>query len=263
VTILDAQGNLGGSMPFANNAGVRIHYEIEGAGPPLVLQHGFTARIEAWRWYGYVSALRGDYRLILIDARGHGQSDKPHDEASYALDRRIGDVTAVLDALGVERAPYWGYSMGGWMGFGMAKFAPERLNGLVIRGAHPYGGPPGGGALHDWINDGIAHGRDALIAGSVKRSGPISEAYARDLREADLEAWRACIAQPRENMESMLANMTMPCCIYVGEADERFASAKQIPNARFFSLPGLDHLQGFLESSKVMPQAMEFLRAAG
>lgn len=79
-------------MPYANNAGVRIHYEVEGAGPPLVLQTGLSGRIENWRSLGYVSALRDDYRLILIDARGHGQSDKPHDEASYAFDRVVADV---------------------------------------------------------------------------------------------------------------------------------------------------------------------------
>lgn len=252
-------------MPYANNAGVRIHYEVEGAGLPLVLQHGFTSSIQSWHTYGYVSALRSDYRLILIDARGHGESDKPHDEASYALDHRVADVTAVLDALGVERAHYWGYSMGGWMGFGMAKFAPARVNRLVIGGAHPYGGPKGG-ALYEWIKHGMAHGRDALIARMEEISGqPVSDAWAKELREADLEAWLPMAGQPRENMESMLADMAMPCCIYVGDADERFANAKlastRIPNARFFSLPGLDHLQALHASDKVLPRVMEFLAA--
>jgi pimeloyl-ACP methyl ester carboxylesterase len=74
-------------MPYVNNAGVQIHYEIEGAGPALVLQHGFTQSLESWAECGYVAPLRPKYRLILIDARGHGRSDKPHDEASYSLDR--------------------------------------------------------------------------------------------------------------------------------------------------------------------------------
>ena len=251
-------------MPYANNAGVRIHYEVEGAGPPLVLQAGLSGHIDNWRSLGYVSALRHDYRLILIDARGHGQSDKPHDEASYAFDRVVADVIAVLDALGVERAHYWGYSMGGRTGFGMAKFAPTRVNGLIIGGAHPYGGP-GGGEFYELLKHGIAHGRDALIARMEELSGqPIPDAYAKDLREGDLEAWLAIAGQPRENMGSMLDHMAMPCCIYAGDADGAFANAKlastRIPNARFFSLPGLDHLQAiFCASDLVLPHVKNFL----
>ena len=69
-------------MPFATNNGLRIHYQIEGSGPPLVLQHGFTGSINGWRRYGYVEALAGDYRVVLVDARGHGQSDKPDGDSS-------------------------------------------------------------------------------------------------------------------------------------------------------------------------------------
>jgi pimeloyl-ACP methyl ester carboxylesterase len=58
-------------MPYANNDGTKIHYEVDGAGPPLVLQHGFTSCIEDWFKNGYVAALRPRYRLVLIDARGH------------------------------------------------------------------------------------------------------------------------------------------------------------------------------------------------
>ena len=65
-------------MPYANNHGIRLHYQVEGAGPPLVLQHGFSDSLESWYEMGYVTPLKQDYRLILIDARGHGASDKPH-----------------------------------------------------------------------------------------------------------------------------------------------------------------------------------------
>jgi pimeloyl-ACP methyl ester carboxylesterase len=91
-------------MPDATNDGVRIHYEREGNGPPLVLQHGFTGSLEGWRDSGYVDALKSAYELILIDARGHGRSDKPHDPAAYTLDKRAADVLAVLDDAGIERA---------------------------------------------------------------------------------------------------------------------------------------------------------------
>jgi pimeloyl-ACP methyl ester carboxylesterase len=86
-------------MPYSVNQGVRIHYQIEGDGQPLVLQHGFTDSLEAWYELGYVEGLKTDYRLILIDARGHGASDKPHEPDAYERDRNVADITTVLDDL--------------------------------------------------------------------------------------------------------------------------------------------------------------------
>jgi pimeloyl-ACP methyl ester carboxylesterase len=81
-------------MPYVNNQGVRIHYEVEGQGPPLVLLPGFTRDLKTWRLYGYVTALKGDYQLILLDARGHGDSEKPHDPQAYNLELMTSDVEA-------------------------------------------------------------------------------------------------------------------------------------------------------------------------
>ena len=54
-------------MPYTNNNHVRIHYQVEGDGPPLVLQHGLTSSLQHWYAYGYVDALQHDYQLIMID----------------------------------------------------------------------------------------------------------------------------------------------------------------------------------------------------
>src|SRR3954463_6945724 len=110
-------------MPYANNDGVRIHYHLDGKAdsPPLVLHIGFMGRLQDWdrEDVGIARALRADYRLIALDPRGQGASDKPHESAAYTLDRQVGDVLAVLDATGVDQAHFWGYSMGGWIGFGL------------------------------------------------------------------------------------------------------------------------------------------------
>lgn len=50
-------------MPYANNQGIRIHYRVEGEGPPMILQHGFSSTLETWYDYGYVDALQQNYRL--------------------------------------------------------------------------------------------------------------------------------------------------------------------------------------------------------
>jgi hypothetical protein len=59
------------AMPYAHNVGIRIHYQVEGEGRALVLHHGFSESVVDWYEAGYVEALKADYRLILIDARGH------------------------------------------------------------------------------------------------------------------------------------------------------------------------------------------------
>ncbi len=122
-------------MAYADNGGVRIHYEVEGGGAPLVLQHGYTDSMETWYDAGYVDGLQSSRRVILVDARGHGASDKPHDTTAYAKELQAADVVAVLRALNVSQADFWGYSMGGQIGFAMAKYARPRVRGLVIGGA--------------------------------------------------------------------------------------------------------------------------------
>lgn len=95
-------------MPYVDSQGVRIHYKTEGEGPPLVLHHGFASSSEAWRQFGYVLALCRDNRCILLDARGHGASDKPHAPDAYALPNRVADVVAVLAALKIPKANFLG-----------------------------------------------------------------------------------------------------------------------------------------------------------
>src|SRR5262249_50404343 len=125
-------------MPYVENDGVRIHYEVEGKGPSLVLQHGFTHSLRRWYLHGYVDALRNDYELVLIDARGHGESDKPHDPHAYSLAARVRDVVAVVDDLKRRAVMFWGWSAGGRIGFGLAQYAPQRITAFVIGGGHPY-----------------------------------------------------------------------------------------------------------------------------
>src|SRR4051794_27173214 len=106
-------------MPSVTNDGVRLRYEVVGSGPPLLLHPGIASCAEDWEGDGYVAALRDRYRLVLLDPRGQGQSDKPRDPAAYTLAHRVADILAVLDAAGVDRAHVWGYSMGSWIGFAL------------------------------------------------------------------------------------------------------------------------------------------------
>ena len=61
----------------------------------MVLHHGLTGSLETWREFGYVDSLKSDYQLILMDARGHGASGKPHDTKAYLMEHRVGDIVLV------------------------------------------------------------------------------------------------------------------------------------------------------------------------
>jgi pimeloyl-ACP methyl ester carboxylesterase len=247
-------------MPYADNHGVRIHYRVIGAGKPLVLHHGFTESIEDWSECGYVNPLRSQHRLILIDARGHGRSDKPHDRRAYALENRVRDVVAVLDKVGVEKAHFWGYSMGGWIGFGMAQFAPDRIDRLVIGGQHPFARSMED--LRQMVRAGIQGGPEAFLAAFGQVFGPAEGAFAGRLRAADLQAYMALL-QDRPGLDELLPHISAPCCLYAGEADDIYFQARsgseRISGATFLSFPGLDHCQAFVRADLVLPRVMKFL----
>ena len=107
--------------------GFNITYRVEGAGPPLVLLHGWSRWADTWWEAGYGDTLGGDYRLIAIDRLGHGESDKPHDPALYVEDLIVSDIVAVLNAERLERALVWGFSMGAVDAVSLAVLEPTRV----------------------------------------------------------------------------------------------------------------------------------------
>ena len=248
-------------MPYVDSNGVRIHYHVEGYGPELILQHGFTSSLQNWGAYGYVDALKGAFRLILIDARGHGDSDKPHDGDQYELSLRVGDVTSVLDDLGIGKAHYLGYSMGGRIGFGIAKYAPDRVHSLTIGGMHPY--ESGGNWSVEARVELLKQGMEAYVASLEAGGEPVEPARRARLLANDPEALIAAISAPRGGIEEVLPTMTMPCLLYAGEADGFYEGAREcarhIPGATFVSFPGLDHGQTSQAGSLVVPHLTEFL----
>ena len=252
-------------MPYADNQGVRIHYQVEGNGPPLVLQHGFTQSAKRWYFHGYVEALQSQYQLILVDARGHGQSDKPHDPAAYDVSLMAADVIAVLDALNVDKTRYWGYSMGAWIGYGVAKDALERVHTFILGGMHPYGRKLPPGSQLDGSDP------EAFINAFTERLGIDQAAMPPEIREElfanDFQALSAA-QQDFPSLAPIVPIMTMPCLLYAGENDATYYAktrdcAEELPNALFFSLPKLDHAAGFRESGLVLPHVTAFLQKHG
>jgi len=248
-------------MPYATNHNVRIHYQVEGEGPPLVLQHGFANNLDIWYERGCVDPLKHDYRLILIDARGHGASDKPHAPEAYTLHQRAGDIVAVLDHLYIAKAHFLGYSMGGWIGFGLAQYAAERFHALILGGSHPYARSME--QQRQALRKALEQGRDAFVADLEAQYGPLTPQHKARALANDLEALLAAVTQDRPSLEAVLPLMTMPCLLFAGEADPVYPAVKecvkQMPNVTFFSLPGLGHVEAMAHSELVLPHITTFL----
>ncbi len=122
-------------MAWLDSRGVRIDYEVEGSGSPLLLLHGLGASGDLnWRIPGWVDALHGSHRLILVDHRGHGQSEKPHRQAAYSIQLMAADARAVLDAEGVPKTALMGYSMGAMVAMELLLNAPARFSAAVLGG---------------------------------------------------------------------------------------------------------------------------------
>jgi len=131
--------------------GVRLHFEVNGPehGNPLVAVHGFASDYHLnWvgsRWQETLTT--AGFRVIGLDCRGHGHSDKPHDRDAYAVATMADDVLRLLDHLGIETAAYLGYSMGARIGLELILRASRRVTRAVLGGIGSVGAIDRAGAI--------------------------------------------------------------------------------------------------------------------
>jgi pimeloyl-ACP methyl ester carboxylesterase len=120
-------------MPFFDHDGCSLHYEEYGQGAPVLLVHGLGSSCQDWEYQ--IPALSAHYRVIAVDVRGHGRSDKPRER--YSIRGFSGDIEALLDYLQLGPVHYVGLSMGGMIGFQLAVDAPHLLTSLTIVNSAP------------------------------------------------------------------------------------------------------------------------------
>jgi pimeloyl-ACP methyl ester carboxylesterase len=121
---------------FTSN-GVRIRYVEQGTGPAIVLMHGYTGTLDRhFIANGVFASLAASHRVIAMDLRGHGKSDKPHQPNAYG-DEMARDVVRLLDHLKIERAHVLGYSLGAMIAGRLATMHPERVASLAYVASLP------------------------------------------------------------------------------------------------------------------------------
>ncbi len=239
--------------------GVKIHYLVMGRGTPVVLIHGYTGSAEGnWFANGVAAALAGRHRVVALDVRGHGASDKPHDAAMYG-DRLWKDVLELMDHLAIDRAHIHGYSMGGGITASLLARNPERFLTASFGGS------------------GIAEADPQWIAKAPKDkegSDPQEEEARKRLQSRPdrdpkaLEAVRAGFGTGARRTAIDLTAIRMPVLAINGEFDRPIAKThrmhRELKNFRSVVLPGKSHLTAIMAG--YMPELyitslVEFLNA--
>ncbi|MEO8457890.1 MAG: alpha/beta hydrolase [Chloroflexota bacterium] len=230
---------------FVSN-GLKIHFTDEGAGPPILLIHGFASSLDGnWKLTGVIDALVKDgRRVIAIDNRGHGKSDKPLDPTVYGIDMMAADSIALLDHLGIEQADVMGYSMGGYITTNLITEHPKRFKTAIIGGA----GERVITAEFDEVSTQIA---DALDSDSGASDHPVAKMFRIFAQSTggNLKALAAVMRSSRPRVDrAKLADVRIPVFVIAGASDPlvgdpaKFAAA--IPGAEVAVLPG-DHISVF------------------
>ena len=231
-------------MPSFMSQAVELSYMDEGKGQPVLLIHGFASNVQVnWVSTLWVRFLREKgYRVIAIDNRGHGQSEKLYRLEDYGAPLMAEDARRLLDHLGIDQACVMGYSMGARITAFLALAHPDRVKAAVF-----------GGLGYNMVRGMAGTGpvAAALEAPSIE---DVTNDTARTFRafaeqtKSDLKALAACIRSSRDRLSvDDVARISCPVLVAVGETDVVGGSAEKlaelIPGAHALTIPGRDHMK--------------------
>jgi pimeloyl-ACP methyl ester carboxylesterase len=225
--------------------GCSIHWIEEGAGPAILLVHGFAStHARNWVETGWTKAIaRAGWRAIAYDLRGHGASDKRYDPAEYAPPLMVSDADAVLDAARASSAVLMGYSMGARIVLEIALARAGRARALVL-----------GGIGANFRDFGKQEDEREIVARALEAEDPsVFPPAARfyrtfaDQTGQDRRALAACWRRPiRTVTPSELATVAVPTLVVAGDRDTVAGDpgplAAAIPGTSLVRLAGKDHM---------------------
>lgn len=241
---------------------VSLALEERGAGPPLVVLHGFTGSGRAMT--GVARALAADFRTLAVDLIGHGHSDRPRELAPYRMAAAVDQLRGLLEQRGVERARWLGYSMGGRVALAFAVAHPERVERLLLVGASAGIADPTAREERVRADEQLAEriervGVEAFVDdwmalplfASQSRLGPAALAEARSQRldndsHALAHSLRGMGSGAQEPLHERLPQLWSPVCLAVGDEDTKFDAiarelADRLPNATVERIPNAGH----------------------
>jgi pimeloyl-ACP methyl ester carboxylesterase len=223
---------------FTSSDGLKIHYfELGTTGTPVILIHGYTANAEGkWIKPGIMQALASRHRVIAIDARGHGKSDKPHDPAKYGP-RMANDVIELMNHLKIPKAHIHGYSMGGAMLTQILAQHQDRLITAIYGGSGPQETDP---KLIAQVP------KDKEVPATNDPNAPRGENWSSypGYDRAALDSLQKYPWKPEERAID-LAKVTVPVAALVGDLDRPNARThrlkREVKGAQITIFPGETH----------------------
>jgi pimeloyl-ACP methyl ester carboxylesterase len=237
-------------MPTFLSDGINLAYDEFGAGEPVLLLHGFASNVEInWVSTGWVETLVGaGYRVIALDNRGHGRSQKLYDPRLYFAHEMAADAARLLDHLDIERLPVIGYSMGARIAAFLALNAPQRVAAAVF----------GGMGMN--LVTGLADSEAIISALTAETLAEVTDRSGRQFRifaehsGADRAALAACMINSREPLSAAeVRRIAVPVLVAVGADDEMAGSpdelAKLLPHGEAFTIPRRDHMRATGDSA--------------
>jgi pimeloyl-ACP methyl ester carboxylesterase len=213
---------------FLASDGICIRYRENGAGTPVVLLHGFSMSSGMWWENHVVETLAGSYRLLIPDMRGHGDSDCPHDPASYGS-ALVSDIAELIGIEAPSGAHVVGFSMGAELSLPLAVGHPSAVRSIYLVGS--------GWSPIEIVDEYRIHMQWARSKAENERSGNDLAALS-----ALVEAVEATVGLT----EAQIAALDVPMAGIAGELDverpylERLARAR--PDFDLDILPGVDHM---------------------
>jgi pimeloyl-ACP methyl ester carboxylesterase len=257
-------------MPFVDSAGIPIYYEVVGDGFPLILQTGGGGDGSMWRDGGYLDGLT-QFRCILLDHRGHGKSGKPREVTAHTVDRYAADALAVLDALQIERAAFWGYSAGAWTGFQLAAAAPDRIAAVIasgVIGEKDFDIPEEQEDAARFADEVRRRGLGPVIAEGVREEGfDCPDWFMAQMTSTDDEMFALQVLGSAQwhGPWSLLPQIQCPVLLLAGALedpeDHNARAAVILPNGRSITFPALGHIGAYVRSDLALAEVMPFLEA--
>jgi 3-oxoadipate enol-lactonase len=259
----------------AKTNGIDTNYEVHGkeGAPWLVLSHSLACSVRMWD--PQIAALKGDYRILAYDTRGHGSSEAP--KGAYSLEMLADDLKALLDGVGVKDPHFCGLSMGGMIGQTFALKYPGVFKSLTL--ADTTSRYPGEvwPLWQERIKTAEEKGMAPLVQPTLERwftepfrksnPGPVA-AIARLIAATPVAGYAGCChAIPKINLTSRLSEIRTPMLVICGDQDPGTppAMAQEIhdnaPGSKLVMIPNAAHLSN-LENPAAFTRAMrEFIAA--
>jgi pimeloyl-ACP methyl ester carboxylesterase len=242
----------------------RIAYDVTGSGSPIVLLHGGGDTRQNWHETGYVERLKDQYKVIAVDIRGNGESDKPTDPAAYTTNKLCRDILAVTDACEIEHFTMWGFSYGGNIGRYLAAQSDQVEKMIMI------GIPFGLGASGDFrkvIQEFCTHWQPIILAQSEGRLDIASmpKEDQKKLLETNLVLDLARFGAMLEWETIEPPDLSCPTLWLVGSKnDSAMASIREYEEEVKSSkvqvevIEGLNHIEEFNEIERSLPLMLAF-----